>query len=170
MADRATGYMFVSRSGNMIAANSRAHDLATRFRSAMGIQGERGAMAALATRAEELAARQSAWRRPADGPPSFLYMTTHALAKETSDLHEDVLLVVMNEVLLPKSAADELIERADLTPREQEIAPFLVHTPLLPKQIAAQLSCSPRTIETHADRIYHKLGEGRLELMVLAAK
>jgi DNA-binding NarL/FixJ family response regulator len=51
-------------------------------------------------------------------------------------------------------AADPL---APLTGREREIA-SLAATGLTSRDIAAELSVSPRTVDTHLSRIYRKLG------------
>jgi len=174
MADRATGYMCVSRNGDTMAANRRAYELVTRFRAAMGIQGSRGSVAELAARAWGLRGSPRTWRLDGDGPPSVLHLTTHMLAKETHHAHDDILLVVLEEILLPKSRADEIIEQAGLTPTEEKIARLLAHTHLSYKQIAAQLSRERRTIETQANCVYRKLRKhgagGRQELLWLAAK
>jgi DNA-binding CsgD family transcriptional regulator len=173
MAERATGYLCVSRSGSTIAANSRAHELVTRFRAAMGIQGRRGAVGELAARAWGLYGQPRTWRLDGDGPPSLLHVTTHVLDDESHDLQEGILLVVLEEILLPKCRADELIEQAGLTPMEKKVARLLAHTPLSHKQVAVELSSETRTVETHAYRVYQKLRKlgagGRLELMALAA-
>ena len=51
-----------------------------------------------------------------------------------------------------------------LTNREREVA-LLAATGLASKQIAIRLSISKRTVDTHLDRIYRKLGvAGRAEL------
>jgi len=170
-AERSTGYVWMSRDGNMIAANNRAHELVTRFRDTLRIPGGRGVVTGFAALARGLAGRSRTWRHEGDGPPSLLQVRSHALAKETHDLHEDMHLVALEEIPLPKSRADELIEQVKLTPTQKKIAHLLAHTQLSAKQIAAKLSRSTRTVEGHANCVYGKLGvEGRQELLRLAAK
>jgi DNA-binding NarL/FixJ family response regulator len=96
---------------------------------------------------------------------------THVLAKETHDLHEDMHLMALEEIPLPKSRADERIEHAGLRPREEQIARLLAHTSLTHEEIAAEIECKLRTVDTHSTSIYKRLGvEGRRELLWLAAQ
>jgi DNA-binding CsgD family transcriptional regulator len=168
------GYVCVSHGGSVIEANSRAHELVTRFRDTLRIPGGRGVVTGFAERAPELASRSRTWRREGDGPRSILQARTIALAKEIYDLHEDIFLVVLEEIDLPESRADEVIGQVELTPTEKKIAYLLAHTPLSSKEIAAKFSSKTRTIETHANRIYRKLrklgARGRQELLWLAAR
>jgi DNA-binding CsgD family transcriptional regulator len=160
MAEESSGYIFLSRRGAVIEANRRAHEPVLRYRGAARVERGQGAVADFAARARERASGTLAWRLDADDPPSLLYVKVHHLAKETHALHEDVLLVRMNEVLLAPPSVDEMLERARLTRREKQITLLLIRTPASHKQIAADLSCEPRTVDTHVQRIYAKLGVG----------
>jgi DNA-binding NarL/FixJ family response regulator len=59
----------------------------------------------------------------------------------------------------PVRAADPAVPDLDLTPREREILELLVDG-LTNKEIAQRLIVSPRTIETHVERVLGKLEVG----------
>jgi DNA-binding CsgD family transcriptional regulator len=166
LAESSTGYIGLSRSGAVLEANRRAHDLVMRYRQAAHVEGGRGAVMDFAARARERSGGGKVWQLEADDPASLLVVQTHDLAKETHLLHEDIVLVAMNEVLLTPSSVEDMFERARLTPREKEIALLLKETPAQSKEIAARLELSPRTVTTNEQRIYAKLGvHSRLELI-----
>jgi DNA-binding CsgD family transcriptional regulator len=150
----------------VLEANRRAHDLVMRYREAACVEQGRRAVLDFAVRARERAGGRQAWRLEADDPPSLLEVRAHDLAKEVHVLHDDIVLVAMNEVVLTPSSVEQMLDRAGLTPREKEIALLLMQTPMQPKEIAARLSLSPRTVTTHEERIFSKLGvASRLELI-----
>jgi DNA-binding CsgD family transcriptional regulator len=166
MAESSTGYICLSQGGAVLEANRRAYDLAMRYGKAARVEGGRSALVDFAARARERARGRQTWRLEADDPPSLLDVKVHDLGKETHALPEDTVLVAMNEVLLTPSSVEEMFERAGLTPREKQLALLLIRTPAQIKEIAAQLSLSPRTVTTHEERIYAKLGvRSRLELI-----
>jgi DNA-binding CsgD family transcriptional regulator len=157
MEERAIGYVCLSRSRSFLEANQRAHDLLVRYRAA-GVTGGRGAVADFAARAWERAAGRHSLQLWADDDASILDLSAHVMAKESHGLAEDVLLLAMSEVPLPRSRGDERLERSTLTPREKEIALLLARGSAANKQIAADLGISPKTVTTNIDRIYEKLG------------
>lgn len=94
------------------------------------------------------------------------------------------LLVGADDYLVKPVAPDELLIRVDrlirrslplapdlggrLTPREAEVLRLLAEG-LEPKQVAAQLVISPKTVSTHIDRILPKLGvHSRAQAVALA--
>ncbi|SES76339.1 response regulator transcription factor [Paracoccus homiensis] len=72
----------------------------------------------------------------------------------------DQALAISREQAEQQSASQQWQARFDrLTPREREIAEFILSNPSLVsnKQIAADLGISPRTVEHHRARIFEKL-------------
>jgi DNA-binding CsgD family transcriptional regulator len=166
MAEASTGYICLSRSGALLEANRRAHDFVVRYRHAARVEGGCGAVADFAARAQERAGGKQAWRLGADDPPSLLEVKVHTLAKEVHALHDDVLLVVMNEVILVPPCVDEMLQNAGLTPREKQLTHLLIGSPAPCKEIAARLLRHPGTVTKHEEKIYAKLDVGtRLELI-----
>ncbi len=128
-----------------------------RYRGAAGLTGRRGVVAEFGARAWLFAARRR-WALPSDDRTSMLDLSAHVLPREAHGLPEDVLLLMMDEVLLPRASADELFDRAGLTPQERKIARMLAYTAASRKDIAGRLPCTEGTLRTHVDRIYRKLG------------
>lgn len=167
VAERSTGYICLSRTGAVLEANRRAHELVVRFRDAARIDTRRGALAEFGGRALERAARGQIWQLQSHAPPSLLEVSAHRLAKETHALPEDVLLLVLHEVRWPEPESGPL-DRAGLTPQERKIALLLAHTPASYKEIAADLACSEGTLRKHVENIHRKLRvRSRAELAVL---
>jgi non-specific serine/threonine protein kinase len=70
----------------------------------------------------------------------------------------------------PESAAESATVRSRLTRREQEVT-ALVARGLTNRQVAEQLLVAPRTIETHLEHIFSKLGvQTRTELVAWAVR
>jgi DNA-binding CsgD family transcriptional regulator len=170
-ADRRRGFVWVSPSGSVIAVNSRAHDLVSRYREVLRVHAGRGMVSDFAVRTRACVGQSQTWRRDEDGASWQLQATTHELLKEPHDLREDMILVELEERPIPRSRADVLIEGARLAPKEKQIANFLAHSKLCSKQLGPKLGSSYRTVETHTTPIYRKLGvEGRIELLWLASQ
>jgi DNA-binding CsgD family transcriptional regulator len=168
VAEQSLGYICVSRRGQVIEANRRAHHLVIRYGHAAGIDGRRRAMAAFAERVREEAGDRRAWYLAASKPASLLEVNAHRLAKEAHALPEDVTLVVMKEVLAPQPPVGVPPALARLTPRQREIALLLARTGSSTKQIADQLVLSESTVRKHGENIYRVLGtHSRAELTVL---
>src|SRR6185503_10739949 len=51
--EQSLGYICISRTGEVLEANRRAHHLVTRYQRAAGVEGRRNAMTDFATRARE---------------------------------------------------------------------------------------------------------------------
>ena len=94
-------------------------------------------------------------------------MTTHRLGKEAYDLTEDVLLVVMEEVIVPQSPAAAPGARGPFTEVEWKILRIQMDTGGSHKEIAAHLGRSVRTVDTHMANIKKRAGvHSSKELMV----
>jgi DNA-binding NarL/FixJ family response regulator len=61
-----------------------------------------------------------------------------------------------DEPVMPATHAVPALARSPLTAREQEVAAFIVHG-LHTRQIAAELSISPNTVDRHVENIFNKL-------------
>lgn len=165
--ERAQGYLCMSVRGTLLEANRRAYDLVTRYQRVARIQGREGAAAAFGERAREHASGGRRWVLPASEPGSWLQVTTHRLVSDAYDLMEDILLVVMEEVVVPSSPAEEPPVRERFTPTELRIIRLLASTGGSRKDIAAQLGRSLLTVNKHLEHIHEKAGvHSRPELMV----
>ena len=168
--EQSLGYVCVSRTGEVLEANRRAHHLVSRYRHAAGIEGRRKTMTDFATRAREKASGRQMWRLAATRPTSLLEVSAHQLAKESHALPEDVVLVMMKEVFAPPVAASsqEPLALGRLTTRQREIAFLLARTGDSYKQMADSLSVREGTVRKHVENIFSLLGvHSRAELTVL---
>lgn len=155
-AERSQGYVCVSLHGPLLEANRRAYDLVTRYQGAARIQGRRRAVTEFAARARKETSGGQMWILPASKPESWLQVSTHRLFKEGSDLPEDVILVVMEEVLVPRSPAEEPAWLEPPTPKELEIVHLLVTTGDSEKQMAAKLGITVATVTKHMENLRRK--------------
>ena len=168
--DDLNGYVCISRSGEVLEANRRAHDLVMRYRDVAGIKGQRKAVTDFATRAREMTSKLRTWHLPAPISSSLLEVKAYQLAKESHALPEDVVLVMMKEVVAPRATPPsyEHPVLGKLTTRQREIALLLVHTGDSQKQIADKLQRREGTVRTHVEAIHSRLGvHSRAELVEL---
>lgn len=166
MEDDLNGYVCISRTGEVLEANRRAHDLVMRYRDVAGIKGHRKAVTDFAVRAREMTSKQRIWHLPVPISSSLLEVKAYQLAKESHALPEDVVLVMMKEVVAPPSHEHPVL--GELTPRQREIALLLVRTGDSQKQIADRLKRSADTVRTHVEAIHRRLSvHSRAELVEL---
>ncbi len=168
--DDANGYVCISRSGAVIEANRRAHDLVMRYRDVAGVIGRRGAVTDFAMRAREMTGAQRAWHLRTSMPSALLEVKAYQLAKESHDLPEDVVLVMLKELVAPVAAPPSfgLSALEKLTRRQREIALLFIRTGDSYKQLADKLGISEGTVRTHVQAIYKRLGiHSRPELVAL---
>jgi DNA-binding CsgD family transcriptional regulator len=158
LEERRQGYICFSLQGRLVEANRRAHDLVARYQIAAQIRGRRKAVAAFGERACALTPGDTPWVLPASEPGSWLQVTTHRMSREAYDLMEDVLLVVMEELIVPQPSSEPPEEHGPFTPAEWKVVRLLLGTGGSHKEIAHQLGRSPRTVDTHMDHIYKKAG------------
>jgi DNA-binding CsgD family transcriptional regulator len=161
--DDLNGYVCISRSGEVIEANRRAHDLVMRYRDAAGVHGQRRVITDFAMRAREMTGKQRTWQLVAPTPNALLEVKAYQLAKESHALPEDVVLVMLKEAAMYQHPL-----LGELTERQREIALLLVRTGDSYKQIAVKLGLSEGTVRTHVEAIYSRLGvHSRAELVTL---
>ncbi len=167
IAEQALGYVCLSRTGTLLEANRRAHELALRYQRVAGLGGRRKVLCDLAAAALVRVGPGRPWLLSYGNGEAILELCTHHLAKETHALPEDVVLLMMKEMRLapaPDEPADD--ERlAQLTPRQREVAALLIMSGLSFKHIAERVGVSEATARKHAENVYRLLGvHSRAEL------
>jgi DNA-binding CsgD family transcriptional regulator len=160
VADESYGYVCLSRTGAIVEANRRAHQLVIRYQGSAGITGRRHAVTEFAARARREIAQRGAWHLQATRPAAALEVNAYQLAREPHALSEDLVVITMKELFAPAAAASLLSHSAlaPLTRTQRRIALLLVNSGDSIKQIADVLSIKDGTVRKHAENIYRALG------------
>ena len=158
MAEQSVGYLCLSSTGGLVAANVRALRLVDRYADAASVVGRRGAVAAFAARALEQVEKQRPWQLAGDEPTSILQVDAHQLAKERHALSEDILLVQMREVPPPPLSARAARARAVLTKTQLEVAMLFAATGASDGELARRLGMRQGTVRKHMEAIRERLG------------
>jgi len=159
MAEQSVGYLCLSSTGGLVAANVRALHLVDRYADAANVVGRRGAIAAFAERALEQVEKQRPWQLAGDEPSSMiLQVDVHQLAKERHALSEDILLVQMREVAPPPLSARATRARAVLTKTQLEVAMLFAATGASDGELARRLGMRQGTVRKHMEAIRERLG------------
>jgi LuxR family maltose regulon positive regulatory protein len=127
-------------------ANARALDLS----DAAAIHSAFDALATIGVNGDA-GARQ----RVLDATPFAAFVSARSTRTATDPRFETLLAHLIAKKPAPVHAASDVLET--LTPRESEILSLLV-LGLTNKEIAQRLVVSPRTVETHVERVLGKLG------------
>jgi DNA-binding CsgD family transcriptional regulator len=161
------GYACLSLSGGVIEANRRAYVFAERYGGAAQIASRRCWLADFMAQARAHVLQGQPWVLWRPDRAAVLEVFVHHLAKEAHAVPEDTLLVTMRETCLPPRLMDAPSSRAELTPREAEMAHLLEETGLSIKEIATKLDITDATARKHVERLYKKLKiHSRAELRV----
>ncbi|HWN67095.1 MAG TPA: LuxR C-terminal-related transcriptional regulator [Haliangium sp.] len=155
------GYLCLSNTGAVIELNERAHVLARQYSRVAHVEGGRGWLARFAEQVLMQTRGRRAWSLRHDNG-ARVEIRVYRVSKEYYPVGQDLVLVELHEVAL---ACD------GLTPRECEIAHFLVLTGLSQKQIADKLGISEGTLRKHAQSIFDCFGvHSRPELIELLSQ
>lgn len=154
------GYMCLSNTGAIIEFNERAQVLARQYSRAARVEGD-GWLLRFAEQVWMKAKGRRTWSIRQDNG-ARVEIKVYRIAKEYHPVAQDLLLVELHEIALPCDG---------LTPRECEIAHYLVLTGLSQKQIADKLGISEKTVKNHATSIFECFGvHSRPELIELLSK
>ncbi|WP_044966233.1 response regulator transcription factor [Sorangium cellulosum] len=163
------GYLCVTRELRLVELNRRARMLIVRYLPDAGIEGGRGLLERFVTRALEQTRGGRTW--PVMGAAgSRIEVSTMLLAKEAHAICEDIYLIRICEfAAVPAARPDEAglipLEETRLTAKQLTIARMLRSTGMSAKECAGELRISVRTVETHVNNIYKRLGvRSRAEL------
>jgi DNA-binding CsgD family transcriptional regulator len=155
------GYMCLSNTGRVIELNERAHVLARQYSRAARVEGGRGWLARFAEQVWMKTRGRRTWSIREDNG-ARVEIRVYRVAKEYHPVAQDLLMVELHEIAL---ACD------GLTPRECEIAHYLVLTGLSQKQIADKLGINEGTLRKHIQSIFECFGvHSRPELIELLSQ
>lgn len=155
------GYMGLSNTGAVIELNERAHVLARQYSQAGRVEGGRGWLARFAEQVLMKAKGRRTWSLRHDNG-ARVEIRVYRIAKEYHPVGQELILVELHEIAL---ACD------GLTPRECEIAHYLVLTGLSQKQIADKLGINEGTLRKHIQSIFECFGaHSRPELIELLSQ
>jgi DNA-binding CsgD family transcriptional regulator len=166
LEEQTIGYACTADGGRVVEANERAYMLALRYAHTAGLTPGRNTLRELAAHLHGASEHHCMHRFGGGARDGVLEVSTHRLAKETHEIHEDLTLLVMREV---SSAADAAALDV-LTERQRQVAIQLVMSERSYKQIANALAISEGTMRKHAENIYRRLGVQSRQELVLRCK
>ena len=166
MENRRSGFVLVSQETmRCVEMNMRARELVGKYSESARIERGQYLMFSFAMRAVFETRRQDAWILSHHRGEGEIKVTVHELKKEEHAIGQDLWLVMLDETQYPAEMG--MFAQFALTPREEQIAAFLVETSLFTKEIAARLGTSYDTVRTQIGTIYRKCGvNSRKELLV----
>lgn len=169
--EQTIGFMCLSKSRAIVEVNERLHLLVMRFLRAAHVEDGHGALIRFAERALNETMGQRIWCLKHEDGSTQVNISTHHLAKESHVIGEDLQLVMMQEMLLPRLEKNPLggvVPLVNQTPRltaalrelddvEQKIVVAMVTTKVPNKQIAIEMGIGFRAFEKRIQRIADKL-------------
>ncbi len=149
------GYILVSqKTVKCIEMNLHARNLVGKYTQSAKIENDKNVISSFAMRAVFEKHKNGEWIILHNQGRGEIDVTVHELRKEEHAIGEDLWLVMLKETEYPEQSG--IFARFMLTPREVEIAVFLLETSMLNKEIADQLGTSPDTVRTQTATIYRK--------------
>jgi DNA-binding CsgD family transcriptional regulator len=158
---RRIGYLCLSSRRAVVELNERAHELAQRYAREARVEPGRGWLDRFAEKVSIETQRGGRWHLVRDDHRASVEITSLWLAKETYQLAQDLLLVMIEETETEEAEAAPSLERPSyegLTRRQREVAHLLVTTSLDYEQMAAFLDIAIGTLRKHVEAVYRHFG------------